>query len=143
VLFSSTLFPGRAPAGHVALTAFIGGVRSPELARLGDGELRQLVTEELGALLGARGDPVHFRVRRWPRAIPQYSLGYARYQRIFAEIEAAAPGLCFGGNARDGISLADCLKSGRRLAIAAAALPAVMAQRAVPATPVGAGSGPE
>ena len=121
VLFSSTLFPGRAPAGHVALTAFIGGTRSPELARLDDDALRQLVSEELGALLGARGAPVHCSVRRWPRAIPQYTLGYARFQKIFADIEAAAPGLCFGGNARDGISLADCLKSGRRLALAAAA----------------------
>ena len=121
VLFSSTLFPGRAPDGHVALTTFIGGTRAPELARLDDDALRQLVSEELGALLGARGAPVHCSVRRWPRAIPQYTLGYARFQKIFADIEAAAPGLCFGGNVRDGISLADCLKSGRRLALAVAA----------------------
>ena len=30
-LFSSTLFAGRAPAGHVALTTFVGGTRQPEL----------------------------------------------------------------------------------------------------------------
>src|SRR5205823_10694546 len=38
-LFSSTLFPGRAPAGHVALTVFAGGTRQPEIARLEDDEL--------------------------------------------------------------------------------------------------------
>ena len=121
VLFSSSLFPGRAPAGHVALTTFVGGVRSPALAALDDDGLRQLVREELGALVGVRGEPVHLSVRRWPRAIPQYTLGYARFKRIFADVEAAAPGLFFGGNARDGISLAHCIESGRRLARAAAA----------------------
>ena len=34
VLFSSTLFPGRAPAGHVALTVFAGGMRQPDTGRL-------------------------------------------------------------------------------------------------------------
>ena len=36
VLFNSTLFPGRAPAGQVLLTVFVGGARQPELAELAD-----------------------------------------------------------------------------------------------------------
>jgi oxygen-dependent protoporphyrinogen oxidase len=32
-LFSSTLFSGRAPEGHVAITSFVGGMRNPELGR--------------------------------------------------------------------------------------------------------------
>ena len=118
-LFSSTLFPGRAPEGHVALTTFIGGVRSPQLAQLDDAALQQLVGEELGELLGVRGDPVYFKVSRWPRAIPQYTLDHARFQKIFTSVEAATAGLYFGGNARDGISLANCISSGQRLAAAA------------------------
>ena len=118
-LFSSTLFPGRAPMGNVALTTFVGGVRSPELAQLDDADLKRLVREELGELLGVRRDPVYFKVRRWPRAIPQYTLGHGRFKEIFAAVEATAPGLYLGGNARDGISLANCIESGRRLAKAA------------------------
>ncbi len=34
-LFSSSLFPQRAPAGHVALTTFVGGSRQPALGRPG------------------------------------------------------------------------------------------------------------
>ena len=116
VLFSSTLFPGRAPAGHVALTTFVGGVRAPQLAQLDDAATQALVREELGDLLGVRGDPVYVHLQRWPRAIPQYTLGYGRFKAIFAEVEQTAPGLHFGGNARDGISLANCIESGRRLA---------------------------
>jgi protoporphyrinogen/coproporphyrinogen III oxidase len=115
-LFSSTLFPGRAPADHVALTTFVGGTRQPELARLDDAALLATVREELQRLLGVRGDPVFVHLQRWPRAIPQYTLGYQKFKDAFAAVEAAAPGLHFGGNARDGISLANCIGAGRRLA---------------------------
>jgi protoporphyrinogen/coproporphyrinogen III oxidase len=115
-LFSSTLFPGRAPEGHVALTTFIGGMRAPDLATRDDEALRALVAEELGRLLGVRGEPVVFRVQRWPRAIPQYAPGYARFKEAMATAERGAPGLFLGGNSRDGISLANCIGAGRRLA---------------------------
>jgi oxygen-dependent protoporphyrinogen oxidase len=115
-LFSSTLFPGRAPEGHVALTTFIGGMRAPDLATRDDEALRALVAEELGRLLGVRGEPVVFRLQRWPRAIPQYAPGYARFKEAMATAERGAPGLFLGGNSRDGISLANCIGAGRRLA---------------------------
>lgn len=118
-LFSSTLFPDRAPAGHVALTTFVGGMRDPELVGLDDDALLHLVRAELAALLGADAPPVYVSLQRWPRAIPQYTLGYERFKNAFAAVEAAAPGLFLGGNARDGISLANCVTSGERLANAA------------------------
>jgi oxygen-dependent protoporphyrinogen oxidase len=120
-LFSSTLFPGRAPAGHVALTTFVGGMRAPDLAGLDDAGLRELVRQELGRLVGASGEPACFRVQRWPRAIPQYTVGYQRFKDAMNAVEAAAPGLFIGGNCRDGISLANCIAGGQRLAVAARA----------------------
>ncbi len=120
-LFSSTLFPGRAPAGHVALTSFVGGMRAPDLARLDDRALGDVVQRELGRLVGARGAPAYIRVQHWPRAIPQYTLGYQRFKDIMTATEAAAPGLFLGGNCRDGIALANCIAGGQRLAGAARA----------------------
>lgn len=120
-LFSSSLFPGRAPEGHVALTSFVGGTRQPELARLPEAELRAVVHEELRKLLGVRGEAVYVHLQRWPRAIPQYTLGYERFKAAIDAFEAGAPGLFIGGNARDGIALGNCLASGRRVAAAAAA----------------------
>ena len=38
-LFSSSMFEGRAPPGHVLLTTFVGGLRNPEMTTLADGEL--------------------------------------------------------------------------------------------------------
>jgi oxygen-dependent protoporphyrinogen oxidase len=115
-LFSSTLFPGRAPEGHVALTTFVGGTRSPDLLALDDAALLQVVQGELADLVGASAPPAYTHVQRWPRAIPQYVLGYQRFKDAMRKMEASAPGLYIGGNCRDGISLSNCIASGRRLA---------------------------
>jgi len=125
-LFSSTLFPGRAPAGHVALTTFVGGTRQPELGRAGDRELLDTVQGELTALLGVRGQPVIARVQHWPRAIAQYTVGFQRHKDACAAAEAGAPGLFLGGPCRDGVSLSHCILAGQRLAAAvgAAQIPA-------------------
>lgn len=130
-LFSSTLFPGRAPADHVAITTFVGGMRDPSLARRDDADVLQLVQGELVKLLGVRAAPVYTHVKRWPRAIPQYTLGYERFKTAITDVEAAAPGIFIGGNCRDGISLANCIGSGRRLAAAVAAYTPPLARAAV------------
>jgi oxygen-dependent protoporphyrinogen oxidase len=116
VLFSSTLFPGRAPAGHVALTVYVGGTRQPELARLEPEALHPRVLADLRDLLGAKGEPVFTHATRWPHAIPQYNLGYERFLDTIARTEAENAGLFVGGHVRDGISLANCIASGERLA---------------------------
>ncbi len=116
VIFSSSLFPGRTPEGHVALTAFVGGSLAPGLARLPEAELTARVGADLRDLLGAQGKPAFSRHALWPRAIPQYNLGYGQFLEAISECEKANPGLLIGGNARDGISLADCILSGTKLA---------------------------
>jgi protoporphyrinogen/coproporphyrinogen III oxidase len=121
VLFNSTLFPGRAPAGHVALTVMTGGALRPDLARLHDDDLIPLVRRELSELLGVSGAPVFIRRNVWPHAIPQYNLGYERFLDLIARTESANPGLFIGGNIRDGISVPACLAAGENLATRATA----------------------
>lgn len=115
-LFPSSLFPGRAPKGHVALTAFAGGRTDPEVALLDDDAVVRLVTSELARALGTRAAPVVRRVRRWPRAIPQYEVGHGRFVERAREIEAALPGLSIGGNVLGGVSVPDCIRNATALA---------------------------
>ncbi|MFN2382270.1 MAG: protoporphyrinogen oxidase [Guyparkeria sp.] len=115
-LFSSTLFPNRAPHGHKLITAFIGGRQDPEALEMSDAELARQVGKDLGDLLGIEGPPVWQRVSRWPRAIPQYELGHlARIERLDQALERH-PGLSLIGNWRDGIAVGDCLENGQALA---------------------------
>jgi protoporphyrinogen/coproporphyrinogen III oxidase len=121
ILFSSSLFPGRAPEGHVALTVMVGGARQPEIARLPAAELLQAVDRDLRELLGVQGAPVFQRHSFWPRAIPQYNLGYGAHLDTMTAAERDYPGLFIGGQARDGIALPACLAAGEKLATRVAA----------------------
>lgn len=118
VLFSSTLFPDRAPADHVALTVMVGGAIRPDLAQssISPDELTAAVLPDLRELLGVRGAPVFRRLQVWPRAIPQYQLGYERFLDAISASEKAYPGLIVGGQVRDGIALPSCLESGLSMA---------------------------
>jgi len=115
-IFSSSLFPNRAPSGNVLLTSYIGGERQPELASLPVDELVKLVCEDLHGLLGVTGKPVFTHHHFWPRAIPQYNVGYGKFKDLLNEIEAKTSGLFFAGSFRDGISLGDSIASGRKAA---------------------------
>ena len=54
-LFSSTIFPSRAPDGKVLLTTFIGGERNPDLSLKDDNYLKEMVRNELAKLIGLQG----------------------------------------------------------------------------------------
>jgi oxygen-dependent protoporphyrinogen oxidase len=116
VLFNSTLFPGRAPEGHVALTVMIGGARHGELARHPLEYQLPIVQRELAEVLGVRGEPVFLRRTLWPRAIPQYQLNHDEHLQVIAAAEARLPGMHIGGPVRDGIGMPACLAAGERLA---------------------------
>ena len=115
-IFSSSLFPNRAPAGHLTLTSYVGGERFPDLASLPPEKLFALVCEDLRVLLGLRGKPTFQHSVFYPKAIPQYNVGYGRYRELMANIEQKAPGLFFAGHYRDGISLSDTIVSGCKVA---------------------------
>jgi oxygen-dependent protoporphyrinogen oxidase len=115
-IFSSALFPDRAPAGHVLLTSYIGGERQPELTQLGTEELIKLTCDDLSALLGVKGKPVFVHTALYPRAIPQYNVGYGKFKELMNTIEGKAPGLFFAGHFRDGVSLGDSILAGLNMA---------------------------
>ncbi|MDR1010903.1 MAG: protoporphyrinogen oxidase [Opitutaceae bacterium] len=112
VLFSGSLFPGRTPPGHVALTVMIGGTRQPGLANLGEQQLVDLVSPPLEKLLGIDGAPVFQKLTAHEHAIPQYNLGHERHLALIDGFERAHPGLCIAGNVRDGIAVPACIASG-------------------------------
>ena len=115
-IFSSALFPDRAPAGQLTLTSYVGGERQPELASLPPDKLVALVCGDLRKLLGVRGEPTFVHTAFWPRAIPQYNVGYGKYRDLLTTLESANPYLFFAGCYRDGVSLGDSIVSGANIA---------------------------
>lgn len=115
-LFPSSLFPGRAPADHVALASFAGGRTDPEILELDDEELHRTFLGDLDRSVGLSGAPVFRELRRWPRAIPQYEVGHGRYVELAARLESDHPGLYLSGNWTGGVSVPDCIQTATELA---------------------------
>lgn len=134
-IFSSSLFPNRAPAGHLTLTSYVGGERYPDLASKPPEELFKLTCDDLRVLLGITGKPTFQHSVYYPRAIPQYIVGYGRYREQMSQVELKAPGMFLAGHYRDGVSLSDSIVSGcnvaDRIEAHVRALPSVEQHKAI------------
>jgi oxygen-dependent protoporphyrinogen oxidase len=111
-LFTSSIFPKRAPERHVTITSYVGGARAPHLAGQSREDLIACVLKDLRSLLGVEGAPTFEHIAVFPEAIPQYNVGYGRFKMLMSETEAVAPGLFIAGHARTGISLSDSILAG-------------------------------
>ncbi|MCG8458795.1 MAG: protoporphyrinogen oxidase [Holophagales bacterium] len=129
VLFPSSIFPGRAPAGEVNLVVMAGGSRDPKAAELGENELVERVRAALATLVQAEGEPTACCVSRWPRAIPQYPPGHLRRVEALRQQLARMPGLAVAGNWLEGVGLEGAVASG------AAAARQLLKTSPIPRTP--------
>lgn len=111
-LFSSTLFPGRAPEGFVTLTTFLGGERQPEIALGSEASLVETTDADLRNFVGASGKAVFRKVMKYARAIPQYRVGYGRLKEAGDALERANPGFVLAGSHRNGVAISDVMMSG-------------------------------
>lgn len=115
-LWSSTIFPNRAPEDYVELTTFVGGTRQPELALKSDDELIKIVSDELKDIMKVSGEPEFVWISRWERAIPQYNVGHLKIMALLDEFEKENQGLYFCANYRGGIAVGDCVMSAEKTA---------------------------
>ena len=110
-LWSSVIFPYRAPDDYATFTLFIGGSRNPAFVKEDREILLNRVRKEFEEIMKITGQPVYSSNRFWERAIPQYNIGYIEHEKFFDEFEKENPGLFIGGNFRGGISVGDCIKN--------------------------------
>lgn len=128
LMFSSSLFAGRAPEGHELITAYVGGSRQPELAQLPREELLAAVGKDVHELLDGRGTPVFTSIRYWRQGLPQPTPGHVEHiAALRSRLAEGLPGLHLAGNYLAGVSTVACIDA----ALAAAAGVAGAAARPV------------
>ena len=110
-LFSSTLFPDRAPHNHALLTTFVGGERQPNLVHLADDDLHALVQKEHYDLLGTTGEPSFQKIIRWSQAIPLPDHKMGKRKEAAKLLRDQNPGLKFSGSHLCGPPLPNCLQA--------------------------------
>ena len=111
-LWESRIYPQRSPDGHVLVRAMLGGAVDPEAGRLDDDAALALVQREVAQLLGLEGAPIYSHVKRWSKAIPQYTLGHGERVAAVERAMTARPGLYLAGNSFHGVAFAKSATSG-------------------------------
>lgn len=109
-LFSSHMFPDRAPAGHQLLEALVGGRRHPERLEMDDDELIHEVYRDLGRLMDLPTPPSFARVLRPPGGIPQLESGYPALLSWRRNLHAEQQNLHVCGFGWKGIGINDMTK---------------------------------
>lgn len=115
-LWDTSIFPNRAPEGHILLRSMIGGARRPDLALMPDDVMIDAMRSELSEIMGLKADPVFARTYRHEKAIPQYNIGHAAGLAAIDAALAKHPGLALSGNAYRGVSLNDCIENAYKVA---------------------------
>ncbi len=117
-LFSSNMFPGRAPEGHVVFETLIGGRRHPERLDLDDRTLTAKAFDDVRDILDLPRMPAYTAVLRSNGAIPQLERNYPRLLAWREKFLAARPGLHICGFGWEGIGLNDMMRHATGVAAA-------------------------
>jgi oxygen-dependent protoporphyrinogen oxidase len=114
-IWSSVIFPNRASENTASFTLFIGGSRSPSFVNENEDTVIQNAKIEFEELMKINGQAIYTNKRFWPKAIPQYSLGYVEHENYFDHFEIDNKGIFLSGNYRGGISVGDCIQNAEKV----------------------------
>ncbi|KAJ4914697.1 hypothetical protein Rs2_00247 [Raphanus sativus] len=113
-IYSSSLFPNRAPPGRVLLLNYIGGTTNTGILSKSEGELVEAVDRDLRKMLikPSSTDPLVLGVRVWPQAIPQFLIGHIDLvDAAKASLSSSGhEGIFLGGNYVAGVALGRCVE---------------------------------
>lgn len=121
IVWNSSLFPGRAGEGRVALTGIIGGATDPSIVQESDDTIASAVQIDCDDVLDITGAPIVSCVWKHPKALPQYNLGHSHTVKAIRDGERSTPGLFFAGNYLSGPSIGKCVEEAFATAEATAA----------------------
>jgi oxygen-dependent protoporphyrinogen oxidase len=121
--FMDQKFPHRAPPGCVFLRGFFGGAAAPRLMHWDDARIADAARARFSRLLGPLPKEAVAVVRRWPRSLPQYSVGHPQRMRRLEALLQELPGLSLIGNAYHGVGLPVLIEKARQTARDLEALP--------------------
>ncbi len=115
-LWDSSIFPNRAPEGHVLLRSMMGGATNPAAINLSEDEVKARTMNDLKQIMGIDAEPDFVQIFRHQHAIPQYTRGHAGRLQGIGDALSDIPGLLLTGNAFFGVGLNDCVNASNQTA---------------------------
>lgn len=114
--WTSRKWPARAPEGVHLVRVYMGRFEQRDVTELDDDELVAMARRELRDTLDIEAAPMMQVIHRWPRGIPQYTMGHLERVAAIRKYAAARPGLLFAGAAFGGVGIPDCIRDGETAA---------------------------
>lgn len=102
--YSSAKFPGRAPAGHILLRAYLPPMNDDPAT---------VAHTQLATILGIQHEPLWSRVFYWSRGLPRYRGHQAARVAQVRERLRRLPPIAIAGAGYDGAGVSACVRSGR------------------------------
>ncbi len=111
-IWTSSLFPERAPSGQILMTCMFGGALHPDVVQWPDWQLVEHCLGDLSQIFQLSPNtlkPTITQVFRYEKAIPQYNLGHLQRIKQLKTALQKLPGLFLTGNYFQGVALNDCI----------------------------------
>jgi protoporphyrinogen/coproporphyrinogen III oxidase len=116
VLFESNVFDYRAPRGMIMVRVMMGGCHHPLIINDDKETLLAKALKELDSTYGLKSTPMQTWVKMWPKAIPQYEMGYPQLVEKIKTSSSSIGRLSLCGNYLGGISFNDCVNNAKSIA---------------------------
>lgn len=116
ILFSSSIFPERAPKGFKLIRIIMGGDMGHWILHKSREELIDIAYREANEILQFSGKPYVTEFIMYEKAIPQYYVGHSKRVEEIENILANNKGLFVGGNTLFGIGINDCTRQSFNIA---------------------------
>ncbi|MBI1858419.1 MAG: protoporphyrinogen oxidase [Candidatus Melainabacteria bacterium] len=116
-MWTSSIFPNRAPSGKVLLSLYIGGSYHKKVAELSEEEIRSQVAKEVSEIMQISDSNVFEDLCTFvhKKAIPQYYLGHLEKVKRVEDMMDKNFGLFFTGNYLYGISINDTIETTKKV----------------------------
>ncbi len=117
ISLTSLKYPDRCPDDLVYARVFMGGAMQAEMYQRDDEELIAIAWKETSRILQLQSpQAVWSKLVRWPKSMPQYSVGHVRKIESIKASLATNPELQLCGNAYRGVGIPQCVHSGEQAA---------------------------
>ncbi len=114
VLFNEFIFPRG--FARPAETWILGGASRPDIIQASDREVLQIISQDRAQLMGTPGDIQDYRITRWPKAFPHYTVGLEQQLNELKLYESELRGIYLHGNYLGRLGLTRILERSGELA---------------------------
>lgn len=97
------------------LGVYFGRSADGIMMSLSNKQIEEAILGDLNSIMDIQEEPNYRIIKRWPNAIPQFSLNHdEKRKNLFEFLDDKYPGLYLAGNGIDGFGINNCIAQGRR-----------------------------